>query len=394
MSFISIKRCTIAIASLTCIATTHAARFDGAHLSQQYPIVVEVKSNSGQQYDHFVDNGPQIGAQIWGHCTNSNELWSGEVSADGWSGDPSIVNFSIPPHATEAPPTATSVPDGIYPAGVSYPQAWKKRAIDACNVNLGLQKAAKGWTTGQVLSKPWEVNNVFLTTLHGKLLCAPDDPKPKPWVNFNSAGAVHYETEIPIKMTVKCARYLENDFKAKPKGPPVGAKDLKLKIGVNQASLIMVPATYQGVCPAELNASATIVTNGVTDVKYRLESDKGQLSPVATIHVDQTNTAYVSIPIKIGQPAQSGGFEATPTQGGNAQNTFANVQGASNVHQGFYRLRIVSPNTVNSAPANFKVTCAPAAATNFNANPSPAPGNTGGGMLKQPSPNKTLRQAP
>jgi hypothetical protein len=29
------------------------------------------------------------------------------------------------------------------------------------------------------------------------------------------------------------------------------------------------------------------------------------------------------------------------------------------VHQGFFRLRVISPNTVESSPANYQVTCKP-----------------------------------
>lgn len=109
-------------------------------------------------------------------------------------------------------------------------------------------------------------------------------------------------------MPVRCLKSPPNKPLAAKDPPPVpiGPQNLKMNVGVNQAVLLMLPKNYTGHCPVEVNASGTIVTNGETAVKYRFESDKGELSPVYTVQVDQTHTAYVIAKFKLGKFATGG----------------------------------------------------------------------------------------
>ena len=162
-------------------------------------------------------------------------------------------------------------------------------------------------------------------------------------------------------MPVRCLKSLPNI--AAPKDPtpiPAGPQIFKMNVGVNQAVLTMTPKDYSGACPMDMNASGVIVTNGKTAVKYRFESDKGVLSPIYTVQVDQTHTAYVISKFRIGVnkdgPASTFAAPSGPPSAGQGPKLLATPTQA-NVHQGFYRLHIVAPNQLVSAPSDYKVTC-------------------------------------
>ena len=86
-------------------------------------------------------------------------------------------------------------------------------------------------------------------------------------------------------VNVRCQKTPDLPLQTKPDPTPLpqGLQDFKLKVGVSQATLTMLPSVYSGVCPAKLNASAVVVTNGPTEVKYRLEKSDGTLSPIASV---------------------------------------------------------------------------------------------------------------
>lgn len=200
------------------------------------------------------------------------------------------------------------------------------------------------------------------------------------------------------QMPVRCLKSPDKPLAGEtdPTPIPTGPQNFKMKVGVNQAALLMLPNDYTGHCPVEVNASGTIVTNGKTAVKYRFESDKGELSPVYTVQVDQTHTAYVVAKFKVGK-FETGGAASTVTapsgspSGGQGHSGATKLQAAptqAGVYQGFYRLHIVAPNQLVSTPASYKVTCT--VTTPENALPKPgvpaippalgAPGN----MIQKP----------
>ena len=166
-------------------------------------------------------------------------------------------------------------------------------------------------------------------------------------------------------MPVRCLKSPPKPLAAKDPPPvPVGPQNLKMNVGVNQAALFMQPKNYTGPCPVEVNASGIIVTNGETAVKYRFESDKGELSPVYTVQVDQAHTANVITKFKLGKFA-TGGAASTftapgdPPSGGQGLGA-TELKAAptqADVYQGFYRLHIVAPNQLVSTPASYKITC-------------------------------------
>jgi hypothetical protein len=162
---------------------------------------------------------------------------------------------------------------------------------------------------------------------------------------------------------VRCQKTPDLPLQTKPDPTPLpqGPQDFKLKVGVSQATLTMLPSVYSGVCPAKLNASAVVVTNGPTEVKYRLEKSDGTLSPIASVKVDQTNTAFFNLKVNVGEDVAGAApgnvvVAQMPQQAGPA---FAAQSPGAGVYKGFFRLRIVSPNTIESSPANYDVTCKP-----------------------------------
>lgn len=153
-------------------------------------------------------------------------------------------------------------------------------------------------------------------------------------------------------------------FKAPPSNPlPPGPKDITTQAVVTQVSMSMHPKNHTGTCPADLEAWATIDTNGATQVKYRLEDNKGALSPVKIVNIGQLKQQVVKIKFKIGKdPSQQGGiggFQVNPGGNANPGGDLAGNPTASNGHQGFYRMKIIYPNNISSGPASYKVTCQP-----------------------------------
>jgi hypothetical protein len=336
---------------------------------------VEVRSTNGELYNEVVA-GRQIGTTVSGACEvdkrgRSHDVESVELTAAGWPGQTSNAYLhSLAHHANYLPATEVRFPDGIYPTGVSYPATWKQRAIEACNMNLNHQIDHKGMKKGQVLGKPWHLHDVSLDKLEATLACGEVDTGV-----FVDPGKI-YQATLSAKINVHCQKYALDQVQAEPESPtlPTGPNDVKLKVGVTQAAVAIVPNVYQGVCPTELNASGTIVTNGPATVRYRLEDDKGQRSTVGMLRVDQTNTAYFVVKLAIGRPVSAdpgNTFSAAQSGSGggstNPSSTLASQTPPANVHQGFYRLITVSPNEVVSQPSNFKVICNPAASQQLTA---------------------------
>lgn len=332
---------------------------------QVTPASVDVRSTNGALYNDLV-RGSQVQVKVAGACEinekqNSHPVEALRIVANAWPTEVSDYYLEHLDHfAYQLPEMELGYPDGIYPQGVAYPSAWRDRAIAACNTHLNYQIDTKGLTKNQVLSKQWDLNNVPLDGLQATMVCG----SAKSGGGFTDPPYLEEKT-VAATMNVRCLKYSLDQVQATPKDPvkPGATDDVTLKVGVTQAALSMVPDEFEGACPAQLNASATIVTNGPTRVRYRLENDKGQLSPVGYIDVDQTKTAYVSIKVPVGkaqsQPSPQNTYGvATPMGGGTgAVNTVSSTAPPANVYQGFYRLLTLAPNEVTSQPSSFKVTC-------------------------------------
>ena len=337
-------------------------------ISQTQPATVEVRSTNGQLYNE-VKSGSQIGFKADGACEiepngNKHYVETLTFTATLWPNvDGSADLQSLDHFPNNLPPMQVDVPSGIYPDGVDYPAAWRERAITACNTNLNHQIDVKGLSKNQALAKAWELKNVPLDNITGALRCGPA----KIPGGFIDPGKVHEDT-VASTMTVRCLKYSLDQVQATPNEPdPPGATDnVTNKVGVTQAVVTMVPDQYQGVCPAQLNASLTITTNGPVRVRYQLESDKGQRSSPRYINVDQTNTAFVNVRIPVGKAATGGsspgnyGVTTAGGSGGSPSGSMTSTAAPSNVYQGFYRIHTLAPNEVSSAPSSFKVTCQPA----------------------------------
>ena len=96
----------------------------------------------------------------------------------------------------------------------------------------------------------------------------------------------------------------------------------------------------------KLNLSGTFKTNGETVVFYHIVDDRGEMSPLYKVAVDQTYTAFVYHPVDLSerepeapQPGINRGFSAIPTDR----------------LQGFYEIRVVSPYKTVSNVASFNL---------------------------------------
>jgi hypothetical protein len=175
-----------------------------------------------------------------------------------------------------------------------------------------------------------------------------------------------------VSMPVRCLRVPEPDLvtKTDPTPVPLGSEKLKMNVGATQATLVMVPDRKTGQCPVPMTASAAITTNAPTEIKYRLESDKGELSPVTTVKVDHTLTRFFTIDLTLGPKPSSGGpTVATPTGPRGDLGVTAAVPEPGK-EKGFYRLRIVAPNELVSQPATYEVTCLPTAGKGITTAPA------------------------
>lgn len=194
-------------------------------------------------------------------------------------------------------------------------------------------------------------------------------------------------------MPVRCLKKPDLDLKAPSDATPVpqGPQTLQQPVGVSQVFATMLPDAYHGPCPAPLNLSVVVSTNGPTSVKYRVEHSDGTLSPIASVAVDQTHTAMFSIPVPVGRmpPKDIGGIAGIASgTGHDAATTLAARPGEG--FQGAYRIRIVAPNSVVSNYASYRVTCK-AAITGSDAIAVPKPGPGG---LPLPAASKRLSTEP
>lgn len=117
---------------------------------------------------------------------------------------------------------------------------------------------------------------------------------------------------------------------------------------VTQARLFAIPDTND---PCTVRLSGVLVTNRATAVRYRLVDHLGVASPVFTVQVDQTNTAYFDRPVTLSPAAQSTPNEQL-TSGSNA-GIGGLTAATAPFPQGWYRLDVVSPNVFTSDVSSY-----------------------------------------
>ena len=132
----------------------------------------------------------------------------------------------------------------------------------------------------------------------------------------------------------------------------MGSDDVAAAPRVTQAVLTV------GVDPADpcrLALSGVITTDRPMTVEYRIVDDLGAESPVRSVEVDQTHTAYVLHHVDLpgtATPDPSGSVAATPgTPGGDLGVTARPTDRV----QGYYRLHVTAPHGLWSDEASFNV---------------------------------------
>ena len=110
------------------------------------------------------------------------------------------------------------------------------------------------------------------------------------------------------------------------------------------ANLLIVTDDQANDCT--LNLSATFATNGETVIFYHLVDDRGEMSPLYKVAVDQTHTAFVNHVVDLSErepegpiPSVDKGFSAIPTDR----------------LQGFYQIEVVSPYKTKSNIESFNI---------------------------------------
>lgn len=96
---------------------------------------------------------------------------------------------------------------------------------------------------------------------------------------------------------------------------------------VNQLTIAASPAAYSGSCPKDITFYGTITTNGRGEVKYRWVRSDGSETSETTISFDFASSKSVE--------------NSWSRNGGN----------------GWEKLKIVSPNTLESSQASFSISC-------------------------------------
>ena len=107
--------------------------------------------------------------------------------------------------------------------------------------------------------------------------------------------------------------------------------------------------------PCRLALSGVITTDRPMTVEYRIVDSLGAESPVRSVEVDHTNTAYVLHHVNLprsAKPESSGSLAATPgTPGGDLGITARPTDRV----QGYYRLHVTAPHGLWSDEASFNV---------------------------------------
>lgn len=323
---------------------------NGAHLEQVNPPTVAVESTNGELYNAVDGNQAPLQTMLYGRCSNGNDLNSAAVWANHLPEPNEAYVDSLPHHAKEMPPTPVGVPDGIHPAGIAYPAAWRQKAIDACNANMVKQVNQNGLTTDQVLNKNWTLHNVTLDKLHGRLRCDPDNNAPFGVVN------VFYDTEITAKMNVQCKRHMIDSFQAKPKppGPKSPTDDIAIAGAVIDANLKALPrSTASGVCKVRLVGVMRTNVTGV-DVAVSVRNHKGVTVASFKLKSNENRIAAFSHELDFSGSDNGPTFTANPGQGGQgpASGTLAANPGAE--YSGYFQMVGSSPKfTSNLAGINF-----------------------------------------
>ena len=132
----------------------------------------------------------------------------------------------------------------------------------------------------------------------------------------------------------------------------MGSDDVAAAPRVTQA---MLTVGADPADPCRLALSGVITTDRPMTVEYRIVDDLGAESPVRSVEVDQTHTAYVLHYVDLpgtATPDPSGSVAANPgTPGGGLGITARPTDRV----QGYYRLHVTAPHGLWSDEASFNV---------------------------------------
>lgn len=158
-----------------------------------------------------------------------------------------------------------------------------------------------------------------------------------------------WDKSAPV--TIQC---LGNPTIADKVAPPKGPQGLAAQFQVTSVELVAQPATYKGVCPAQVNLKATIKGVGGGEIKYWLEEVGGkgaamQMTSNLPGKVGEATQRVLNQKVTIKPDAQQpqqgiGGFKA-------------NTQGQGTLVKRSYRLHVLAPNKQQSSAVAVEVLC-------------------------------------
>lgn len=188
-----------------------------------------------------------------------------------------------------------------------------------------------GMSPAEARGTPWALNTTI--TLRAQAVC-----------EYNGViAAAYYKAKflsIPLRID-----YLPVDVPTPVGELPPPVDDVVKPAEVVDASLAVVPDPAD---PCTLNLSATISTDGETDVTYRFVNPYGQSSNTYSVHVDETHVAMVNRTVEV--PHHDGvdpDGDLAPTPGGRGDIDDLAVE-STDQYTGTYELEVLSPNHVTA----------------------------------------------
>jgi hypothetical protein len=196
-------------------------------------------------------------------------------------------------------------------------------------------------------------------------------------VCWDGGGIAHFDPSVQFDPKGKPSR---------PKPPRPASDDLRVPFQVTGGSIEVTPSLYNGPCPTQIEAEASLTVVGQGTVRFRL-NHKGGRGPIRTVTFREGGTKTSTMAYTIGADGGGGPTEGMVAQGGSGGGGIGGFQQntAPNQETGWFELEIVSPTSPfkKSEPAHYKVICKPTPAMEpVEAQLVPGIGGGGGGGRK------------
>ncbi len=301
--------------------------------------MVYVDSSDGEKWDKIdKERLTQIRLGYEGECLDEDSAYLGGLS---------VVGFYVPSYA---PNKGNAVHHVKYVQGVLR---WKGvdeidhsgfDPIASCNAELERRLSAhSGASRYELLAQGFIINSKYVVQADYTLSCLSEEGKTE---YFDNPSATNTDSAW-VNVRIAC----QGSAEAKNKIPPTSKpkpKKVQLVGPIKDVKLKLNPANYQGRCPATVKIDGTLTLNYPAEIKYQYIGDAGYKSPVFKLRNKGTAGSWnlVSWSRRIEPPSTFGKLAIGPKTGGYK-------------HQGWMKVRILSPKPRDFKAATFKVQCLP-----------------------------------